>query len=167
MMVACRIEDTETSHEGSAGADAIRSTALRYLQLCRLRRGEGAAPVAGPSPTLTGIDVTFMLDPRISRGIYLGDRWLSPPYLRVGEGEPVTVEARAYALDAAGQPTTIAPTWTPTDPGMVTVTPARGNEVGITVRGRREPPADHGAGRVQGAGHQGDLSKRRHPGGDL
>jgi hypothetical protein len=95
---------------------------------------EGPAPVAGPSPTLSGVDVTFRLDPRISRGIYLGDRWLSPPYLRVGEGEQVTVEARAYALDAAGQPTTIAPTWTPTDPGMVTVTPARGNEVGITVK---------------------------------
>jgi hypothetical protein len=78
--------------------------------------------------------VTFMVDPRIARGAYMGDRWIPPPYLRVGESDQVTIEARAYALDAAGQTTTIEPAWTSTDPGLVTVTPTRGNEVGITVK---------------------------------
>jgi len=95
--------------------------------------GDGSAPSA-PSPALGGIEVTFKVDPRIARGLYMGDRWISPPYLRVGEGEQVTVEARAYVLDAAGGPTTIAPTWRSFDPGMVTVTPATGNEVSITVK---------------------------------
>jgi len=80
------------------------------------------------------IEVSFKVDPRIARGTYLGDRWISPPYVRVGEGQQVTVDARAYVLDAAGEPTTIAPTWRSFDPGMVTVTPATGNEVGITVK---------------------------------
>ena len=74
-----------------------------------------------------------MVDPRIARGLFLGDRWISPPYLRVGEGEQVTVEARAYALDAGGQRTTISPAWRSADPGMFTVTPTEGNEVSITV----------------------------------
>jgi hypothetical protein len=80
------------------------------------------------------IEVSFKVDPRIARGTYLGDRWIPPPYLRVGEGEQVTVEARAYAHDAAGQPTTIAPTWRSSDLGMMTVAPATGNEVNITVK---------------------------------
>jgi len=76
----------------------------------------------------------FKVDPRIARGLYLGDRWIPPPYLRVGEGDQVTVEARAHVLDAAGVATTIAPAWRSFDPGMVTVTPDTGNEVEITVR---------------------------------
>jgi len=95
--------------------------------------GDGSVPSA-PSPAVGGIEVTFRVDPRIARGTYLGDRWISPPYLRVGEGEQVTVEARAYVLDSAGRPTTIAPAWRSSDPGMVTVAPATGNEVNITVK---------------------------------
>jgi len=95
--------------------------------------GDASGP-STPSPALSGIDVSFKVDPRIARGTYLGDRWIRAPYLRVGEGEQVTVEARAYVLDAAGQPTTIAPAWRSLDPGMVTITPATGNEVSITVK---------------------------------
>ena len=103
--------------------------------------GDAAVPSA-PSPALSGVDVSFMVDPRIARGVYLGDRWISPPYLRVGEGEQVTVEARAYLLDAAGRPTTIAPAWRVSDPGMVTISPDTGNEVQITVRRAGESRLD-------------------------
>jgi len=40
--------------------------------------GDGSAPSA-PSPALGGIEVTFKVDPRIARGLYMGDRWISPP----------------------------------------------------------------------------------------
>lgn len=63
----------------------------------------------------------------------MGDRWIPPPYLRVGEGPQVVVEAKVYVLDAAGRPTPTAPAWQSFDRGMVTVTPGTGNEVELTV----------------------------------
>jgi FKBP-type peptidyl-prolyl cis-trans isomerase len=83
---------------------------------------------------LTGITVSFKVDPRLTRSLYMGDRWVSPPtYTRVGEGKSVTVEARAHGRDTVGQAVNISATWTPTDPDMVTVTPNGSNEVRITV----------------------------------
>jgi len=90
---------------------------------------------AVPSPTLTGITISFKLDPRITRGSYMGDRWVSPPtYARVGEEKELTVDAKVRGLDAKGRPKDISPTWTPSDPDMVTVTPGQGNQVLITVK---------------------------------
>jgi FKBP-type peptidyl-prolyl cis-trans isomerase len=84
---------------------------------------------------LTGITVSFKVDPRLTRGLYMGDRWVSPPtYNRVGEGKSVSVEARAHGRDTMGRPLDISADWIPTDPEMVTVTPNRSHEVRITVQ---------------------------------
>ena len=62
----------------------------------------------------------------------MGERWVSPPTY-VGAGAQDTVEVRAQGLDASGKKLAISPTWIPSDPEMVTVTPSEGNEVQITV----------------------------------
>lgn len=87
-----------------------------------------------PSPALKDIDVKFQLDPRVTRGVYLGDLWVSVPYVRVGEGDQVIINARAYALDSTGRKTTVSPEWIPSDRWMVSVNPSVGNEVSITVK---------------------------------
>ena len=93
---------------------------------------EGSGP-AGVS--LTDIKVSFKLDPRVTRGMYMGDRWISPPtYIAVQDAKELTVEARSEVLDAKGKLTDINPAWTPSDPEMVTVSPSQGNEVKITVK---------------------------------
>ena len=94
-----------------------------------------AAPAAtAPPAPLRGIDVAFMLDPRLTSGLYMGERWVSPPtYTRVQEGTSLTVAARAAGRDARGTPINISPTWIPADPEMVTVSPGQGNAVQITV----------------------------------
>jgi len=93
---------------------------------------EAAAQAAA---SLNDIKVSFKLDPRITRGMYMGDRWISPPtYVGVGEGREMTVEARAEGLDAKGNPMDVSPEWMPANPGMVAVSPAQGKEVKITVR---------------------------------
>lgn len=102
----------------------------------------GAAP-AGPdkdasaAAALAGINVSFKLDPRLTRGLYMGERWVSPPtYTNTNspDGKTLTVEARARGLDGKGQATNISPSWIPADPGMVTVAPGQGSEVKITVQ---------------------------------
>ena len=94
----------------------------------------GNAAIAAAS-ALTGITVSFKLDPRLTRSLCMGDRWVSPPtFTRVGEGKSVTVEARAHGRDTRGQAVNISATWIPTDPEMVTVTPHGSHEVTITVQ---------------------------------
>lgn len=97
-----------------------------------VRASDKAAPSAA---TLTGIMISFKLDPRLTRGLYMGDRWVSPPtYTCVGEGQECSVPVRAGGIDSKGRTVKISPTWTPKDPGMATVTPGQGNQVLITVK---------------------------------
>jgi len=96
-------------------------------------KAEGTAPAA--TPASPGINISVKRDPRISKGLYTGDVWLSLPYSQVGTDKTqATVEARAEVRDAAGRPTKIGPKWIPADPEMVTVTPSEGSEVKITAR---------------------------------
>ncbi len=48
---------------------------------------------------LTAIHVSFKLDPGLTRGTYMGERWISPPsYDSVQTGGTYTVEVRARVL---------------------------------------------------------------------
>lgn len=92
-------------------------------------------PVQEAATASAGIEFSFKLDPRLTRGMYMGDRWVSPPvFTSVQEGKEATVEARANVVGSPGKPMEVSPEWTPEDPGMVTVTPAQGDEVRITVK---------------------------------
>ncbi len=83
--------------------------------------------LAAASPA--SIKVSFKLDPSLTRGMYMGDRWVSPPtYATSQPGKTSTIEARVEGLDKG-----ISPTWTPSDPKMVTVSPQQGHYVTITV----------------------------------
>ena len=94
------------------------------------------APAAGPLarsvPALAGISVSFKVDPRITKGLYMGDRWVPVPYSQMGETKQVTVEARAEGVDGNGRPVSISPSWIPADPEIATVAPGQGKEVKIT-----------------------------------
>ncbi|OGP75888.1 MAG: hypothetical protein A2W09_00315 [Deltaproteobacteria bacterium RBG_16_50_11] len=91
--------------------------------------------VGQAAASLTRIKVSFKLDPSITRGMYMGERWVSPPtYTAAGEGKEITMEASAQGLDAKGKPIDISPEWIPEDPKMVAVSPGQGRQVKITVR---------------------------------
>jgi hypothetical protein len=103
-------------------------------------RGELKRKQAFPPPTVTiptGIEVSFKLDPRLTRSMYMGDRWVSPPTFTstVQTGKVISVAARAQGVGAQGQSIKISPEWIPDDPGMVTVSPSQGEEVMISVEG--------------------------------
>jgi len=94
---------------------------------------QAAAGTEGVS--LTDIKISFKLDQRLTRGQYMGDLWVSPPtYTRLQDGKELIVEARVEGVDVKGTLMEISPTWTPSDPDMVAVSPGQGKEVKITVK---------------------------------
>jgi hypothetical protein len=94
-------------------------------------------PISKPATTAAPKDIqlSFKLDPRLTRGLYMGDRWVSPPsYQKVGEGKDCSVEVRAYVVDALGRPLKVSPKWTSADSETAAVSPGQGSEVKITVK---------------------------------
>jgi hypothetical protein len=90
-------------------------------------------PGSGPTARASGIFVAFKLDPRLrGGGTYGGDVWVSPS-VYVGAVGQDTVEARARFVDTGGHSTTINPSWSPSDPAMLTVSPDQGDQVTIIV----------------------------------
>lgn len=124
---------------------------------------DSQAQTAKPSP-LRSIQVAFKLDNRLTQGLYMGERWVSPPtYNHAGTATSVTVDARATGVDTRGAGKAIAATWVSADPERVTVTPAQGNVVAITVHGAGESSV-----KVMAGGRTRELTiKARHVSGVL
>jgi hypothetical protein len=100
--------------------------------------GPDALPSPGapaPSPAAAnGLTVFFMVDPRITTGAYMGERWVAPAtFVLVVQGAEAVVAARAHMVDGTGSRDVTA-TWTAADPGMLAVSPVKGHEVAIAVR---------------------------------
>jgi FKBP-type peptidyl-prolyl cis-trans isomerase len=119
---------------GGGGAIGPNATLIFETELISVKERDGRpAPVAA-SP-ITGIEVSFKLDSRLTRSLYLGDRWVSPAmFAAPAQGKTSTVSASARGLDASGKRVGIDPAWIPADPGMVQVTKHGGGEVSITVK---------------------------------
>jgi FKBP-type peptidyl-prolyl cis-trans isomerase len=90
--------------------------------------------VGAAASSLAGINVSFKLDPRITKGLYMGERWVPPPYTQGGDGNQVTVEARAVGIDGSGKSVNANATWITANPKVATVTPREGRDVTITVQ---------------------------------
>jgi hypothetical protein len=100
---------------------------------------------AAPEP----LEVSFPLDPRLTRGLHLGDRWVAPrTYSRSGAGETLVFAARARRLDAPAEGDEIS--WTSASPDVVSVSSPRGAEIALTV---------HGPGRTTVTVSEGDASR--------
>jgi hypothetical protein len=108
-------------------------TALMLMLAAGVAQAQKAA--TPEAAALKDIKVSFQVDPRVTRGMYMGEQWVSPPkYVRVQEGKkPLTVPAQAMGLDAKGGQVKINPTWKSGDADLVKVSPAQGAKVEITV----------------------------------
>jgi hypothetical protein len=80
------------------------------------------------------INVSFKLDPRLTSGLFMGERWVSPPtYMRMQDANRLVVEARTQSVDREGRPVKVAAVWTSDDPRIAAVSPRRADEVEIQV----------------------------------
>jgi hypothetical protein len=90
--------------------------------------------LARSAPKLAGMQLSFKLDQRLTRSMYMGDRWVSTPtYTKVQDGEKLIVEARANGFDIRGRQIQIVPAWKAENPAMVTITPEKGKQVMLTI----------------------------------
>ena len=101
-------------------------------------QGQGAVTPGAPGrivASLAAIRVAFKLDPRLTTGLYMGERWVSPPTYSASDiGGVVTIDARAAGLDARRRPVKISARWIAADPEMVSVTTGEGDVVKIRVQ---------------------------------
>jgi hypothetical protein len=85
-------------------------------------------------PRAARVDVSFKLDPRLTGGLHMGTRWVSPrTYTRSGDLKNVVVEARARVVNGDPQRPHARTAWMASEPDMVEVSPEEGAEVRITV----------------------------------
>jgi FKBP-type peptidyl-prolyl cis-trans isomerase len=119
---------------------SVAGSALLLAARTHAQEGEPARHEKEGPPPLASIVISLKLDPAITRSQYMGDRWVSPPVYTstIQPGDRATVEAGVRGVDAAGRQVPIEPRWSPSDPAMVSVTPADGRVVKITVRGAGE-----------------------------
>jgi hypothetical protein len=121
--------------DGFSGGRTLLTETEARVAIGVLQRELQRKQVAVPDTAPPDIKVSFKLDTRLTRGVYMGDRWVSPPtFTQVGEGKEVIVEAIVKGLDSMGRLAKISPEWIAEDPDMVTITPGQGNKVKITVR---------------------------------
>lgn len=81
-------------------------------------RAAGAAAALKPR-----LVVTYRLDPSLTRGLYLGDRWVSPPEFRFAQpGDEYVVQAKLQSIDEWGDRSDLTANWSASDPAMVAIT---------------------------------------------
>lgn len=116
---------------GSRGRIGPNATLIFEVELLSINEKAAARSQEAP---LAEITISYKLDSRLTQGLYMGERWVSPAtYKGVQDGENLIVVARADGRNARGETVDIRPEWKPADPEMVTVTPGAGGEAKITV----------------------------------
>src|SRR5919198_235760 len=123
---------------GVAATRVVATVAMlasgRTVSLADVARGfqpsVAAAEQAGVP--LKAIQISFKLDSRLSGPTYGGERWVSPRTY-VGVSGQTEVDLRAAGIDANGSPVSVAPDWSASNPEMISIAPARGDRVKITI----------------------------------
>jgi hypothetical protein len=122
---------------GAATVGAARSpaaTATAPVPARVVQPGRAAEASSLPVRGAARVDVSFKLDPRLTSGLHMGARWVSPrTYTRTGDLRNVTVEARARVVGGAPGKSRARTAWRVSQPDMVEISPDEGEQVRITV----------------------------------
>lgn len=79
--------------------------------------------------------VTFRLDPAVTRGLYLGDRWVSPPTFHFAQpGSQYVFQAKLQSIDAHDDRVDLSGDWSTDDPEMIAIERHDHGAVTIVVR---------------------------------
>jgi hypothetical protein len=94
-----------------------------------------AGSTQNAAPTTTRMVVTFRLDPAVTRGLYLGDRWVSPPTFHFAQpGTRYIVQAKLQSIDARDDRVDLSGDWSTDDPEMIAIERHAHGAVTIVVR---------------------------------
>lgn len=86
------------------------------------------------APRAPRLKVAFQLDPALTQGLYLGQRWVHPPTFDfVQPGVAFVVRAKAQRVDSASERQDVSGDWAASNPEMVAIDRGPG-EVTLTIR---------------------------------
>lgn len=86
---------------------------------------------------VVALSILYKLDPRLSGGVHMGERWVSPRLYDIVSGDHTyTIEVMVEAVDSNGARTVVDADWSSSDTDVATVTPRKGDGVAIHVRGQ-------------------------------
>ena len=120
---------------GLATADGLR-TAGNYPVPSRqiAPSGAPASAIQRPGQRKPVVAVAFRLDPNLTRGMFLGERWVSPPsFFFAQPGTQYVAQGKAQYVDAFGERANVAADWSTTDPGMIALTRHASGDATIVV----------------------------------
>ena len=96
----------------------------RWLSVVALGAASSLAVVASTQAVAANPKIAFKLDPRVTGGLYMGDRWVAASnFIQVQNGARLVVAAKGPQ----------GARWVAADSSMVTVTPVADDEVRITI----------------------------------
>jgi len=134
-------ETIDPNLNGSQDRRQRRKAALRAARVKRrheirqiqIARETAAADQRARDPaSVSDIKVAFKIDPRLTRSLYMGDRWISSSTFAGTIGQD-TVEAKVRGIGPKGTDVPIHPEWIAEDKEMLAVTPSQGDTVQIKV----------------------------------
>jgi len=116
----------------------IKTLGIVFIVLALSLSLPGCSSETNTHSTDEELQISFKLDSRLSGPTYGGERWVPAPYGPIAYSGTYTLEARTYRVDSLGVQIAVDAEWIPEDPKLVTVSPARGNQVTITLQGLGE-----------------------------
>lgn len=125
------------THTWAKAKTILLMVALAALLL--FAAGGALASRSGATEDTVAIQVYYKLDPRLTGGVHIGERWVSPPlYDIVGRRSTYTIDARVEGVTATGERNVVAADWVVTGPNLVAVSPTHDNMVALRVRSQGE-----------------------------
>ena len=101
-----------------------RTSLSRRLVVVALSAASSLAVVASTQAVAEEPKIAFKLDPRVTGGLYMGDRWVAASkFIQVQDGARLIVAAKGPQ----------GASWVAADSSMVTVTPVTDREVRLTI----------------------------------
>ena len=93
-----------------------------------------ARPAVAAATRPPRLKVAFQLDPALTQGLYLGQRWVHPPTFDfVQPGVAFVVRAKAQRVDSASERQDVSGDWAASNPEMVAIDRGPG-DVTLTIR---------------------------------
>ena len=113
---------------------ALRVVLLGTAVSSSVEPAETAGTAARPAAAPSRLEVTFKVDERLTRGLYMGDRWVSPPtYTANLPAGSAAVDARADVVEPGGRRSPAVARWATSDADVAAVSPSEGAAVRISL----------------------------------
>jgi hypothetical protein len=133
--VAMGTRNRSASDMGASIKSSVPAAARPNIRDKPGRHAAKTAFVPAPPAAREHMAVAFRLDDSLTRGLYMGDRWVIPPnsYHTVQKGPEYTVKLQTVRIDTRGERSKLIGNWRADNVRMVSIIPDRDDAVMLVV----------------------------------